>query len=91
MDLRAVAFGTFQEDSFEVHDTADGYSRNPRLLKSSRAKRTPPTWLQLPKPPRPIPAGHVHAAEQTSPELIDNFKITLYKHFFIEALTLTSK
>ncbi len=78
-ELSADVLGTFQEDNFEVQETADGYSFRPslRLLKSSRAKRNPQTWLQFPNPPRPMLAGQEQAEEQTSPVLLESFTITL--------------
>ncbi len=73
--FREEAFGTFQADNFEVQEMAVAYSWRPLLLKSSRVKRTAPTWLQVTKPSRPKPAGKVQAAEQKSPEQFEIFNI----------------
>ena len=76
--FREGAFGTFHEDNFDTQEMAFACCWSPLLLKSSRAKRTPPTWLQLPKPPRPKPAGQVQAAAQTFPEQFEIFNIIFY-------------
>ena len=45
--------GTFHAHSLEVHVTGSLRFCSPCLLKSSMAKRIPPTWLHWPWPPEP--------------------------------------
>ena len=79
--------GTTQTERREVQDSGSGCCCRCRLVKSSKANSTPPTWLHFPLPSKPSPAGHVHVARSTSHWGVNSIT-TRYGVFFIDGNTL---
>ena len=68
---------TFHFDNWDVHVKGSSEVFAFFLLKSSKAKRTAPLWLQLPRNLALDPAGQGQAVAITFSDSLLNFTITL--------------